>query len=434
MSDSKRNPKDFPPDDFSKTTPNFRVPGNNYPSASNPPSDEPIDDWSKTNYNFSPKNVPPAADEWGRNQTPAAPPPRRSLPEDDFGKTITPGSQPRGGGGDYGATQVNINIPRENLGSQNDYGAQAGAAGGATTPYFRLPESERAKYQNLPPASPAAAAQTQNDSPKKKGGIPGWLWAIGGLSLLFLFAVGVLGLVWFFFLPKTGFELTVKGAPPGSDIFVDGQRWNLSSADGSYKLPGLKAGEIKTIDIRRAGYACKPQQVTGDNGVPKEIVAQCSQEAVVVPPNDCANIKKGDFAKAAKCANDGLDNLKDPISVDDLLKAMNMYIINFPSGKFDIVKPEDKAFLQKAAALIQKLPPTVVIEVGGHTDNVGNKASNQTLSDNRAKSVKTALVGFGVKDSVLQAKGYGDAKPKASNDTDDGKFQNRRIEYSALSK
>ena len=74
----------------------------------------------------------------------------------------------------------------------------------------------------------------------------------------------------------------------------------------------------------------------------------------------------------------------------------------------------------------------MVIEVGGHTDNVGNKASNQALSDNRAKSVKTALVGFGVKEAILQTRGYGDAKPKASNDTDDGKFQNRRIEYSAI--
>lgn len=432
MSDSKRNPKDFPPDDFSKTTPNFRVPGNNYPPSANQPGDDSGDDWAKTNYNFSYKPTPPA-DEWGRNVPPANAP-RQPAP-DDFSKTITPGNQPRSGGGagEYGATQVNINIPRENLGGggQNDYGAQAGA-GGATTPYFRLPESERQKYQNLPPTTVQPAAQAEE--PKKKGGVPGWIWAVGGLALLFLFAVGIIGLVWFFFLPKTGFELTVKGAPPGSDIFVDGQRWNLSSADGSYKLPGLKAGEIKTIDIRRAGYTCKPQQVTGDNGVPKEIVAQCSQEVVPPPVNDCANIKKGDFAKAAKCANDGLDNLKDPISVDDLLKAMNLYIINFPSGDYHITKAEDKAFLQKAAGFIQKLPPTAVIEVGGHTDSAGNKQKNEKLSQDRAQAVRDELVKLGVKDTVLKMNGYGDSKPKASNDTEDGRFQNRRIEYSALSK
>ena len=178
------------------------------------------------------------------------------------------------------------------------------------------------------------------------------------------------------------------------------------------------------------------KKITGENGTPKEMVAQCTQDAVVAQVNtDCDKIKKGDFAKAAKCANDALDNLKEPINIDDLLKAMNLYIINFPSGKYDIVKPEDKAFIQKAAGFMQKLPPSVVVEVGGHTDNVGSKASNQVLSDNRAKSVKTALVAAGVKDTMLQTKGYGDSKPKPGNTNanDDEKFQNRRIEYSKVS-
>ena len=151
-------------------------------------------------------------------------------------------------------------------------------------------------------------------------------------------------------------------------------------------------------------------------------------------PNDCANIKNSDFAKSSKCANDALDNLKERISVDDLIKAMNMYIISFPVGRFDILKTEDIAFLQRAAGLIQKLPSSVIIEVSAYTDNVGFSVSNQALSENRAKAVKAVLVALGVKESVLRAKGYGDSKPIASNNTDDGRFQNRRIEYSVLSK
>lgn len=402
MSDSNRDPKDFSPD--------------------------PADDWGKTNYNYNPKQSP-SADEWGKPAVNSNVP--RGQPDDEFAKTMPPPSSQSGKDADYGATQMNISLPRNNYNQGEDFGREKQADYGATMPYFQLPESERAKYQNVPPP-PSKAEAEKNE---KKGGIPSWVWASGGLAAMFLFAVVVLALVYFIFLRKTGFELTVKGAPTGSDIFVDGQRWNLSSADGSYKLPGLKAGEIKTIEIKRAGYTCQPQKITGENGTPKEMVAQCTQDPVAAKVNtDCANIKKGDFAKAAKCANDALDNLKEPFSVDDLLKAMNLYIINFPSGKYDIVKPEDKAFIQKAAGYMQKLPPSVVVEVGGHTDNVGSKASNQVLSENRAKSVKASLIAAGVKDSMLQTKGYGDSKPKAPNTTDDGKFQNRRIEYSALSK
>lgn len=403
MSDSNRNPKDFPPD---------------------------AEDWGKTNYNFDPKQSP-SADEWGKTDVNMNVP--RGQPDDDFGKTMPPPSGQSGrDGGDYGATQVNIKLPQSDYGQSDDFGREKQAEYGATMPYFQLPESERAKYQNLPPAAPSAAEAEKN---KKKGGVPSWVWASGGLAAMFLFALVVLALVYFVFLRKTGFELTVKGAPTGSDIFVDGQRWNLSSADGSYKLPGLKAGEIKTIEIKRDGYSCQPQKITGDNGVPKEMVAQCTQNAAaVVPVNDCANIRKGDFAKAAKCANDALDNLKEPYSVDDLLKAMNLYIINFPSGDHRIIKPEDKAFVTKAAGYMQKLPASVVVEVGGHTDNIGSKPYNQGLSERRANSVKDALIAAGVKPAMLQTKGYGDSTPKVSNDTDDGKFQNRRIQYSALSK
>jgi len=75
-----------------------------------------------------------------------------------------------------------------------------------------------------------------------------------------------------------------------------------------------------------------------------------------------------------------------------------------------------------------------VVEVGGHTDNVGENAPNQVLSDNRAKAVKAALLTYGVKPEMLTEKGYGEEKPKATNDNEDGKFQNRRIEYTAVKK
>lgn len=69
------------------------------------------------------------------------------------------------------------------------------------------------------------------------------------------------------------------------------------------------------------------------------------------------------------------------------------------------------------------------IELGGHTDNVGEPAANLTLSQQRAESVMRYLVSNGVDASRLSARGYGDTRPKATNDTDEGKAQNRRTEF-----
>jgi OOP family OmpA-OmpF porin len=70
-----------------------------------------------------------------------------------------------------------------------------------------------------------------------------------------------------------------------------------------------------------------------------------------------------------------------------------------------------------------------VLEIAGHTDNSGDSASNLALSQQRADSVRNYLVQQGVAPGMLVAKGYGDTRPVASNDTDEGKFRNRRIEF-----
>lgn len=68
-------------------------------------------------------------------------------------------------------------------------------------------------------------------------------------------------------------------------------------------------------------------------------------------------------------------------------------------------------------------------EVSGHTDNVGSDKVNDPLSQRRADAVRTYLVGKGVDAARLTAKGYGSKRPIASNDTDEGRAQNRRIEF-----
>ena len=65
---------------------------------------------------------------------------------------------------------------------------------------------------------------------------------------------------------------------------------------------------------------------------------------------------------------------------------------------------------------------------------MGSDASNNKLSQDRVNSVKTYLVSKGISESRMQAKGYGKTKPVATNDTEEGRQQNRRVEFSILEK
>jgi outer membrane protein OmpA-like peptidoglycan-associated protein len=371
-------------------------------------------------------------------------------PNDDFSKTIIRSSSPKkdvtdwgktlyGNNSeqvsdqpDWGITQPNINLsnaislPPSNQPGENEQNV------GATMPYFQLPENDRARYQQAQIAQEQRIAEEQTK--KKGGGIPSWVLISGGLLLMFVFAIAVLLGVYFIFLNKKGFTVTIKAAPSDSTFFVDKTKWGVTSADGSYKLIDLIAGE-RIIKIEHPNFTCQDIKVLGEDGKKVEDkIAVCTPKTVQKPVgDDCLSIKNGEFDKAKRCANIALDNLPDPFTAEALTNALNIYIINFDKNKFNI-PPKNMEFLQRAATYILKLPPNTLIEIGGHTDNRGLKQTNQPLSENRAKAVKDALVKLGVKTEMLETKGYADSQPKVSNDTEDGRFLNRRIQYTVLSK
>jgi outer membrane protein OmpA-like peptidoglycan-associated protein len=414
VNDSNHPPKPPPPpDDFSKTTPNFSY-------QDNAPDDA---DWAKTNYNVP--NVQPSADEWGKTVTNIKP---IDTSRPDFDKTYFPGAKAPSTP-DWGMTEARVDVSDVDFG-----GPKPGEeAYGKTTPYFQLPEAERAKYQTLPPTPTEEAAQQQQQA---KGGIPGWFWVASGLMAMFFFAILVLGIVYFFIIRDSGFEAVVKGAPPGSSVRVNGSPWGVTDSDGSIKLPILKEGETKKVEIIHPAYTCVPVEVRSQNGVvsPNPIIAKCTQ--LVVQNETCTDFQPGDDDKAERCYNAALDALPDPFTAEDLVRALNILIINFDSGKYDVPAVR-LAALQKGAGYIKKLQqmqPGVVLEIGGHTDNQGGDGVNQPLSESRATAVKNMLVKFGVPDNMLQTRGYGSAKPKQDNNTERGKFLNRRIEYSIVRK
>lgn len=85
-------------------------------------------------------------------------------------------------------------------------------------------------------------------------------------------------------------------------------------------------------------------------------------------------------------------------------------------------------------ASIMKAYPKVKVKIGGYTDNVGNAAANLKLSDARAKNVMAELVKLGTAANRMEAEGYGNQHPVASNDTEAGRAQNRRISMSVRAK
>ena len=104
--------------------------------------------------------------------------------------------------------------------------------------------------------------------------------------------------------------------------------------------------------------------------------------------------------------------------------------INFASGSSEI-SPGSEAILETALSSM-KNNPAIVVEISGHTDSRGTRARNMTLSKDRAESVKSWLVSNGIESSRIETEGYGPDKPIDTNDTDEGRLRNRRIEFKRI--
>ncbi len=100
--------------------------------------------------------------------------------------------------------------------------------------------------------------------------------------------------------------------------------------------------------------------------------------------------------------------------------------INFASGKSDL-PAEALPDLKRIAKLMKKFP-RFVISIEGHTDNVGSQTDNKRLSEERARSIVKALAQEGIQEMRMTAIGWGSSKPVTSNDTPQGREQNRRVE------
>ena len=104
--------------------------------------------------------------------------------------------------------------------------------------------------------------------------------------------------------------------------------------------------------------------------------------------------------------------------------------LHFETGK-SIIKKDSYDILDELVKYMQ-LKPDLRIEVAGHTDNDGSEESNMVLSQDRAEAVRTYLIKKGIKAARIVAKGYGESKPIAENETAAGKALNRRTEINII--
>lgn len=193
----------------------------------------------------------------------------------------------------------------------------------------------------------------------------------------------------------------------GVPNYIDQEPGTAEGANVNTK--GVTVIEKKVVDIDGDGvldindFCPTIKGVSSANGCPDkdgdgiyDFIDKCPNAAGLSVDNGCPVVKDKDKATMTKA----------------------MKGVQFDSGKASIVKKSLPILDEVAKVMISN--PNYKLSIEGHTDNKGNAAANLKLSDDRAKAVKAYLVGKGVSDGRMNAQGFGDTKPKASNKTAKG--------------
>jgi outer membrane protein OmpA-like peptidoglycan-associated protein len=128
----------------------------------------------------------------------------------------------------------------------------------------------------------------------------------------------------------------------------------------------------------------------------------------------------------------GFDEVQRDLVLAPLLLGSSIRLNNiFFDFDMDVLRPESHRELDRLANLLKK-HPSMIIQIEGHTDDYGNDEYNLKLSERRVAAVISYLVSQGIDPIRLVARGYGKTRPVATNDTDEGRQLNRRVEYTIL--
>jgi outer membrane protein OmpA-like peptidoglycan-associated protein len=131
-------------------------------------------------------------------------------------------------------------------------------------------------------------------------------------------------------------------------------------------------------------------------------------------------------------SEDGSSEVKKDLQLNEATEGARIVLRNiyFDTGSANL-RDESQEELNRLFDIMEK--SGLVIEIGGHTDNVGREDSNERLSQSRAEAVRTYVIDRGIAEERIQAKGYGESEPIADNETEEGRQENRRVEIKVLS-
>ncbi len=165
------------------------------------------------------------------------------------------------------------------------------------------------------------------------------------------------------------------------------------------------------------------------------ITDKAGKFSILIPEGDTYSIEYKNFSETVEYNTFEAPSESGKFTYDleikyDPPKTFTLENVFFETGK-SILRAESNNALNDLVE-VMKLKPGLVIEISGHTDNVGSPESNLKLSLDRANAVKNYLVQHGIAASRITTQGYGDTKPAASNDTDEGKQKNRRTEVKII--
>jgi OmpA-OmpF porin, OOP family len=191
--------------------------------------------------------------------------------------------------------------------------------------------------------------------------------------------------------------------------------WDIGTREGTSELQVYRNMEaaLKTAGFH-IDYEVSPNSITahkGDTWILIESKGTYYYQTIVT----AKEMKQEVTADAS--------SLKDEI---EKTGHVAVYGIHFETGKAAI-EPGSADSLNQVLNLLQQ-NPDLKLRVEGHTDNQGNAAANQALSEKRAQAVVAWLVAHGTEAPRLNAQGFGPSKPVADNSTDDGRAKNRRVE------
>ncbi|MFO7650588.1 MAG: OmpA family protein, partial [bacterium] len=184
------------------------------------------------------------------------------------------------------------------------------------------------------------------------------------------------------------------------------------------KTGGALAATVSFTNVQRAALGTDPTAGTFGAELPVGSYEVKVEAEGYLPQNASFTINKGDSTlRSFEMVQKGM-----------VLTLRGVY---FEFAKA-LLRPESFIALNEAAQIL-KDNPDIRVEIQGHTDSIGSDRSNQTLSERRAYSVVNYLVQYGGIDAQrLVAKGYGEAQPVASNNTEEGRQLNRRVDFVIL--